>query len=62
MNIRKIRIILEEAYAESIWCKELLSGLQKELKKRRLAPDVCAEFVVPDAEETICLIGMSMVG
>jgi len=59
MNIRKIRIILEEAYAESIWCKELLSGLQKELKKRRLASDICTEFIVPDAEDAVCLIGMS---
>ena len=59
MNIRKIRIILEEAYADSIWCKELLSGLQKELKKRRLASDICTEFIVHDAEDAVCLIGMS---
>ena len=59
MNIRKIRIILEEAYADSIWCKELLGGLQKELKKRRLASDIYTQFVVPDAEDAVCLIGMS---
>jgi len=59
MNIRKIRIILEEAYADSIWCKELLGGLQKELKKRRLASDIYTEFIVPDAEDAVCLIGMS---
>ncbi len=59
MNIRKIRIICEEAYAESIWCKELLGGLQKELKKRRLTSEACTEFVMPDEGEAVCLIGMS---
>ena len=60
MNItNKVKIFCEEAYAETIWCKELLGGLQKELKKRRLAFELCAQFVAPNEEEIICLIGMS---
>ena len=40
MNIRKIKIICEEAYAESIWCKQLLNGFIKELNKRRISYEV----------------------
>ena len=32
----KIKIICEEVHKESIWCKQILSGLTKELKKKRL--------------------------
>jgi hypothetical protein len=60
MNItNKVKILCEEAYAETIWCKELLGGLQKELKKRRLAFELCTKFVAQNEEEIICLIGMS---
>ena len=31
--INKIKIVCEEAYLESIWTKQLLGGLTKELKK-----------------------------
>ena len=34
--MKKIRILCEKACAESIWCKQLFSGLVKELKKRRI--------------------------
>ncbi len=30
-----IKIICEEAYEKSIWCKQILSGLTRELKKKR---------------------------
>ena len=30
---KKIKICCEEAYVETIWCKQLLGGLIKELKK-----------------------------
>ena len=56
-----IKIICEEACIESIWCKELLGGLQKELKRRRIAYEQvsCAETVSPDYG--ICIVGMSNV-
>ena len=51
MNItNKVKIFCEEAYAETIWCKELLGGLHKELKKRRLAFELCTKSVVPTPE------------
>lgn len=59
MNIRKIRIICEEAYAESIWCKELLGGLQKELKKRRFAYELCTELERSAEGDAIYVVGMS---
>ena len=33
---KKVKIICEEDFAESIWCKSLLGGLIKEQKKRRI--------------------------
>ena len=32
----KIKIVSEELHKESIWCKQILSGLTKELKKKRM--------------------------
>ncbi len=32
----KVKIICEEVHKESIWCKQILSGLIKELKKKRI--------------------------
>ena len=58
MSDRKIKILCEEAYLETIWCKELLGGLQKELKKRRLSFELCTAFVAPIGEEAAFLIGM----
>lgn len=59
MNIQKIKIICEEAYAESIWCKRLLGGFVKELKKRRLSYEVLPHLDVVAEDEMVCLIGMS---
>lgn len=59
MNIRKIRIICEEAYAESIWCKQLVGGLVKELKKRRIAYEQYNQVGEIQKEDIVCVIGMS---
>lgn len=59
MNIRKIKIICEEAYAESIWCKQLLNGFIKELKKRRISYEVLPSLDITEEEEMVCLIGTS---
>lgn len=56
---RKIKIICEEVYAESIWCKQILNGLQRELKKRRCS---YVKTFVPDEikkEDHVYVIGMS---
>lgn len=56
---RKIKIICEEVYAESIWCKQILNGLQRELKKRRCS--YVKEFVPEEIhkEDHVYIIGMS---
>lgn len=59
MNIRKIRIICEEAYAESIWCKQLLGGVIREAKKRRLPCEQSVQAKEASLEDAVCLIGMS---
>ena len=62
MNItNKIKIICEEAYQESHWTKQLLSGFVKELKKRRITYEqtVFAESI--SVNDHICIIGMSNV-
>ena len=45
---KKIKIYIEEAYRDTIWCKELLDGLIKELKKRRLAFEESTDIEVPE--------------
>lgn len=60
MNItRKIKIICEEAYAESIWCKQLLGGLIKELKRRRLSYEQIDHAKGLDGQDNILIIGLS---
>lgn len=54
--MKKIRIICEEAYAESIWCKQLLAGLLKELKKHRAGFLMSTQAERGDAA---CMLGMS---
>lgn len=55
----KTKIICEEVYAESIWCKQLLGGLQKELKKRRIAYEQTSDVTDVLAEDDVYIIGMS---
>lgn len=52
--MKKIRIICEEAYVESIWSKQLTAGLFKELKKHRISFEQTAEAGDGDA---VCMIG-----
>ena len=60
MNItKKIKIICEEAYAETIWCKQLLNGFIKELKKRRVAYEQTNAVEKVSSDDNICIIGMS---
>lgn len=53
--MKKVRIICEKAYAESIWCKQLLGGLVKELKKRRIGYEQDGDISKGDG---IFIIGM----
>lgn len=60
MNItKKIKIIYEEAYAESIWCKHLLNGLVKEIKKRRILYEQVTDVHEISRDESVCIIGMN---
>lgn len=54
--MKKIKIICEKAYEESIWCKQLFGGLIKELKKRRTGYELEEDIFRGD---TICIIGVS---
>ncbi len=54
--MKKIRILCEKAYTESIWCKQLLSGLIKELKKRRIGFEQGGDI---SKEDGVFMIGMS---
>lgn len=54
--MRKIKIICEKAYAESIWCKQLVNGLVKELKKRRIGYE---QNDTISKGERVFIIGMS---
>lgn len=60
MNInKKIKIICEEAYIESIWCKQLLGGLVKELKKRRNSYEQISSSYDLKSGDCVCIIGLS---
>lgn len=60
MNVnKKIKIICEEAYADSIWCKQLLGGLTKELKKRRIGYEKTGHAENLECQDSICIIGLS---
>ena len=58
MNLtKKMKIICEEAYADSIWSKQLLAGLIKELKKRRIGYELMEHAEDLEAEDQVCIIG-----
>lgn len=62
MNItNKIKIICEESYAETIWCKQLLGGLIKEMKKRRIAYEQTTYEENISQDDRVCIIGVSSV-
>ena len=55
----RIKIICEEACAESVWTKQLFGGLIKELKKRRMAYEQVFEAEDISREDNVCIIGIS---
>ena len=55
----KRKIICEAAHGDSIWCKQLLSGLVKELKKRRWNYDLIQEMKEIEYGDQVYIIGMS---
>ena len=56
---KKVYIICEEVFADSIWCKKPLSGLLKELKKRRIGYEQIFDQQMITGEENVCIIGFS---
>ena len=56
---KKIKIYMEEAYRDTIWCKELLGGLEKELKKRRLIFEECTKIEEADNDCYGFVLGMN---
>ena len=53
---KKIKICCEETYVETIWCKQLLGGLVKELKKRRLLYEQSEQI---EEDDCVVLLGMN---
>lgn len=62
MNLpKKIKIICEPTYADSIGCKQLLSGVMKVLKKRRFNYEFTLELQDSGPADIVCVIGISKV-
>ena len=57
--MKKIKIIYEKAYAESISCKSLIDGLVKEIKKRRISYEQTNDVKRILHKESVCIIGAS---
>ena len=61
MNIQgKKKIICEPAHGDSVWCKQLLSGLIKEFKKRRCNYEVIQDTKEIGYKDQIYIIGMNV--
>lgn len=58
-SYKKTKIICEEAYVESIWCKQIWNGLYKELKKRRLGYEQISHANEISSEDHVFIIGLS---
>lgn len=56
---KKVKIICEEDFAESIWCKSLLGGLIKELKKRRITYEQVFDADAIENQEPVFVIGLT---
>lgn len=54
-----MKIIYEEDYRETIWCKQLLKGLTKELKKHRISYELTSQENGLYEDKQICIIGIS---
>lgn len=60
MNVvKKSKILCESVYVDTTWCKQLLSGLTKELKKRRISFDVVHSTDDVFLFDTVYAIGAS---
>ena len=55
--IKEVKVVCEEAYAQSIWCKVIFEGLVKELKKRRISYEQTEDLEEILKETGVCLIG-----
>lgn len=56
---KKVMIVCEPFYEETIWCKQLLGGLLKELKKRRISCEQCDTLDEAAQAEYICILGVT---
>ncbi len=57
-TVGKMNIILcEKSYFESNWCRQILSGLKNELKKRRIEYRVTFELDAADEDTTLYIVG-----
>lgn len=56
---KKIQIICEEAGKDSPYCKQVLSGLLKEIKKRRCSFIEAYDGKEIDAKDTVFIVGLS---
>lgn len=60
MNVvKRIKILCEEVYAETVWCKQLLDNLIIELKKRRILFDIVYQKENISLGETVYVVGVS---
>ena len=60
MNMtNRVQIICEETYLETIWCKALLGGLLKELKKHRISFEMFHELNGMMADQMVYVLGQS---
>lgn len=55
----KIKIICEEVYGETIWCKQLLGSLLKELKKRRIGYEQSKIPEMLHLDTQVCILGVT---
>lgn len=53
-----IKILCEEPYRESVWCKEILTGLTESIKKKRLVfLEISSIDEMENAEDTLFIVG-----
>ena len=54
-----MKVIIEGAYQESIWLKKMLSGLTKELKKKRFSFEQTKSIEQIQSDDAVFAVGMS---
>lgn len=55
----KVKIICEEVYGETIWCKQLLGSVLKELKKRRISYEQSEIPKMLQPDTPVCILGVT---